>query len=140
MIYLAIKYHPDNKNKDLILSISDTCKSINLDCINIMQHVEKWGDFSFDPQELMRISFETIRKCQFVLIEFSEKGVGIGLEAGYAYALNIPVYVIHPPHVEVSNTLKGIATAIFPYESVKTLPLVLKQIKDHFYNSFENTY
>jgi nucleoside 2-deoxyribosyltransferase len=105
-----------------------------------MQHVEKWGEFSFHPRELMQISFETIRQCQFVLIEFSEKGVGIGIEAGYAFALNIPVYVIHPPWVEVSETLKGIAAAIIAYDSVATLPLVLQQIKDDFYNSFENTY
>lgn len=140
MIYLAIKYHPDNKNKDLILSISNTCKTIGLECICIAQHVEKWGEDSFPPNELMQISFETIRQSEFVLIEFSEKGVGIGIEAGYAFALNLPIYVIHPPHVDVSETLKGIATAIYMYDSVDTLLPVLSQIKTHFHNSFENTY
>jgi hypothetical protein len=140
MVYLAIKYHPDNKNKDLIRSISRACQINGLHCFCIAQDVEIWGEKSFEPADLMRISFEYIRSSDFVLIEFSEKGVGIGIEAGYAFALNLPLYVIHPPEADVSETIKGIATAIFPYDSPHALPGVLATIQIHFQNSFENTY
>ncbi len=140
MIYLAIKFHPDNKNKDLILSISHACQLNGLNCICIAQDVEIWGEKSFEPVDLMRISFEFIRNSTFVLIDFSEKGVGIGIEAGYAFALNLPIYVIHPPNIEVSETLKGIASAVFPYDSLDALQGVITEINNHFHSSLENRY
>jgi hypothetical protein len=139
MVYLAIKYHADNKNKDLIRSISHACQINGLHCFCIAQDIEMWGEKSFEPADLMRISFEYIRSSDFVLIEFSEKGVGIGIEAGYAFALNLPIYVIHLPEVEVSETLKGIATAIFPYDSLDALPSVLAQTKIHFSHSNQSS-
>ena len=127
-VYLAIKYHADNKNKALIEAITQACKKTGLDCLCIAKDVEKWGERSFTAEELMAISFEHIRESDLVLIEFSEKGVGIGIEAGYAFALNIPIYVIHPPLADISNTLKGIAANVIPYTNQADIESILLKI------------
>lgn len=132
MIYLAIKYHPDHKNRSLIENINLACENEGEVCVCIAKDVEKWGEVQFCPQALMEISFDKITKSKLILIEFSEKGVGIGIEAGYAHALNLPIYVIHPFEIEVSNTLIGIATAIYPYENYKQIPQVIQTILQHY--------
>ena len=59
----------------------------------------------------MKRAFLEIKRAAFVLIECSEKGVGIGIEAGYAYANGIPIVVIYRSGADLSNTLSGIMTA-----------------------------
>lgn len=132
MIYLAIKYHPDHKNKPLINAISQACEKAGLDCLCIAKDIEKWGENRFSPKTLMDISFDYIKKADFVLIEFSEKGVGIGIEAGYAAALGIPIYCLYPPTMDLSETLKGISTANFPYADLRDLPEIMNQIQTHY--------
>jgi len=54
-------------------------------------------------------------------VEFTEEGVGLGIEAGYAAALDIPVFVLVPPEAEVSTTLDGISTEVLLYSDDDTL-------------------
>ena len=62
--------------------------------------------------------FEIIDNCDAVLIEFSESGIGMGIEAGYAKAKNIPVYVMQPKGAKIFSTaMKGICSAWFEYKT-----------------------
>lgn len=127
-IYFAIKYHEDNKNRELIESISDILDQYGHNSICIAKDIEKWGENSYDPRELMQISFTVIDKADLVLIEFSEKGVGLGIEAGYAKATNKPIIVICKSGSDVSDTLKGIAKEILFYEKLSDLKPALKRL------------
>jgi nucleoside 2-deoxyribosyltransferase len=69
----------------------------------------------------MKLTFELINKSDFLIIEFSDKGVGLGIEAGYAYAKGIPIIVIAKKGSDISNTLKGIAKKIIFYEDPEEL-------------------
>jgi len=42
----------------------------------------------------MKKSTTAIDKCDFSLVELSEKGAGIGIELDYAYAHEIPIFTI----------------------------------------------
>ena len=64
----------------------------------------------------MREALGAIRTCDLVVVETREKGVSLGIEAGYAHAYRIPVVVLHQAGSEVSTTLRGIADAQIPYE------------------------
>jgi len=74
----------------------------------------------------MRISFEQIDSSDFILIDLTEKGVGIGIEAGYAYAKQIPIITIAQEESNVSNTLKGISKGVFLYKDIKDLDKILE--------------
>jgi len=115
-LYLAIKYHADLANKNLIERICNIVqKDHHVTCIH--RDLEKWGEYSFPVAELMENSFQIIENSDAVLIEYSERGVGIGIEAGFATARHIPVYVLLPKGKELSPTMKGICTGCFVYET-----------------------
>ncbi len=70
---------------------------------------------SFNAHDLMQRALAAIHHSTAVVVEFTEKGVGLGIEAGYAAALDIPVFVLLRPEAEVSTTLGGISTEVFRY-------------------------
>ncbi|MCB0411926.1 MAG: hypothetical protein KDD22_05330 [Bdellovibrionales bacterium] len=85
--------------------------------------MEKWGKVSFSPNELMQKTFAQIDQSDIALIEFSEKGVGLGIEAGYAFSKGIPVHVIAKAGTDISSTMRGIATKIVHYENFSEIDL-----------------
>ena len=119
--YLAIKYHEDNKNKELIKNIIKILSEKDIDVTVMCRDYEKWGEVKFEPSELMKLTFECINKSDFLLVEFSEKGVGLGIEAGYAYSKGIPIIVIAKIGSDISNTLKGISKEIIFYADLEDL-------------------
>jgi len=90
-IFISIKYHADHHNRTLIEGIAHALEKHGHETACIMRDVERWGEYKFDPTELMQLTFECIRQCDGVLVELSEKWVGIGIEAGYACALGKPI-------------------------------------------------
>ena len=110
--YFGIKFHSDNKNRKLIDDISKILKEIEIETICITRDIEKWGKNSFTPDELMKKTFQIIDSCDIVIIELTEKGVGLGIEAGYAYAKGKPVFTVANKKSEISTTLKGISKSV----------------------------
>ena len=119
--YLAIKYHEDNKNKELIENMIKILSEKDIDAIIVCRDYEKWGEVKFEHSKLMKLTFECIDESDFLLIEFSEKGVGLGIEAGYAYSKGIPIIVIAKIGSDISNTLKGISKEIIFYADLEDL-------------------
>jgi crotonobetainyl-CoA:carnitine CoA-transferase CaiB-like acyl-CoA transferase len=116
-VYLAIKYHADNSNRSLIETISSAFESRGCQVVNVARDLKHWGEVQFDPTELMRKGFDLIRMSEFLLLEFSEKGVGLGIEAGFAHAIGKRIVVIAKTGSDISNTLAGISSEIHFYDS-----------------------
>lgn len=93
-VYLAIKFHDDNRNRGLIESLSGVLQAMGFETVVMARDFERWGGTVFMPEELMRKTFAEIEKSDVLIVEYSEKGVGVGIEAGYASAKKIPVAVI----------------------------------------------
>jgi len=120
-MFLSIKFHEGGSNSELIKNIITNAKKSNNEMISIFTDYENEGEKHFEPSELMKITFEAINSCQVLIVEFSEKGVGLGIEAGYAFAKGIPVYVIAKEGAEISDTLNGISKEIFFYNVLEDL-------------------
>lgn len=121
-IYLGIKYKSDLSNKDLIEEIVNTLHEHHVFCVH--KDLEEWGVKKIPLNSIMEETFLAINQSDIVLIEFSEKGVGLGIEAGYAKAIQKPVYVFHKKGTEVSPTLYGIADKVIEYKKIK--PALIK--------------
>jgi len=119
--YLVIKFKEDNSNQKTIEDISALFKKMNIEIISMARDYEKWGEVKFTPLELMQKTFQIIDSSDLLIVEFSEKGVGIGIEAGYAYAKQKPIFVIAKEGSDVSNTLKGIAKDVIFYNNPEEL-------------------
>ena len=121
--YFGIKYHEDNRNRDEIDSLSAALRNDGIETICIVRDVEKWGDVQLSSQELMKITFDEIDKSDFVIMEMTEKGVGLGIEAGYATAKGKPVIVLTKEVQTLSNTMQGIANAVIQYSQPEDIDI-----------------
>ena len=118
--YLGIKYYSDHRNKGKIDFISSIVEKFGYSTTCITRDVEKWGKVQFSPNDLMFETFKIIESSDIVIIDLSEKGVGLGIEAGYAYSKQIPIITISEKQ-KISTTLLGISRNHFVYEEESDL-------------------
>ena len=119
-IFLSIKHHADHANRERIQMIARALERFGA-TICIVRDIECWGELHFDADELMRRTFAEIDSSNLVVIDLTEKGVGIGIEAGYAHAKGIPIVVIAPHGADISTTLRGIVRAVIVYDDLEKL-------------------
>lgn len=119
--YLGIKFHADNRNRAIIEAVSGTLGQAGFTTTCITRDVEKWGQHKFTPQELMARTFRVIEASDLAIIELSEKGVGLGIEAGFAFASGIPLVTIAQANSDISTTLYGISQSVFLYARFEEL-------------------
>ncbi len=74
-----------------------------------------------DDKELMDEALAKIDESDLVIVELSNKSVGIGIEAGYAKARGKPVIYLHKKGTELKQTMNGIAEVVITYEDVEDL-------------------
>lgn len=108
-------------NRSLIEALTAVLRQAGFQALVIVRDIEEWGEKSFSPQELMTHSKQAILKSEVVFVEASQKGVGVGIEAGMAYALVIPVVVLAKTGTKVSPGLLGIAQEVLYYSQVSDL-------------------
>lgn len=128
-VYLGIKFHSDNSNRETIEQIAQALGACGFETLCIQREVEHWGTVHLTPQALMTKTFEVLRTCQLVVIDLTEKGVGVGIEAGYAYAQGIPVITIARAGSDISTTLRGISHTSYLYRSMEDLKAFLSTVK-----------
>jgi nucleoside 2-deoxyribosyltransferase len=107
--YIAIKYHANHSNRERIEEISAALERQGFETVCITRDIERWGKVQFDPDTLMQRTFKEIDTSDVVVVDLTEKGVGVGIEAGYAFAKDIPIVTIARTGSDISETLRGIS-------------------------------
>jgi len=120
-LFLSIKFFEDQSNRDFIEQLTNKLSFLDLTVVCVVRDVEHWGQVALLETELMKLTFQMIDECQLFLVEASEKGVGIGIEAGYAYAKRKKIIVAIGDDKELSATLRGVASRIFTYRDIDDL-------------------
>lgn len=86
-------------------------------------------DFSLGQEhEMMRIAFEDIQNCDLLIVEVSKKAIGVGVEVGYAKALNKPIIYLRRSSSTYSTTVGGAADYAIEYEDAIQLQQELDRI------------
>ena len=119
--YISIKYRADNSNKNCIEKIASALEQSGFETVCITRDIEKWGQIELSPEELMQRTFTEIDLSHLIVVDLTEKGVGLGIEAGYAYAKGIPIAVIAKKGSDISTTLQGISQQLFLYDEFDDL-------------------
>lgn len=127
--YIAIKYYEDCSNRKLIEEISSALEINGFETTCIVRDMEKWGQVKFYPDKLMQGAIKAIESSGVIVIDLTEKGTGIGIEAGYAYAKKIPIVTIAEKGSNISTTLRGISNEVFMYNNVEDLVAFFRSIK-----------
>ncbi len=123
--FLSVKYHEDQGNRPHIESIVHELGKLGCETICVVKDMEDWGAIHYSPEELMRKTFEAIEASDILIVDLTEKGVGAGIEAGYAYAKGKPVITIAKRGADISTTLSGISKRIAWYGKYEEIPLLL---------------
>lgn len=126
-VYLAIKFHEDCYNRERIAALSSALARAGCETFCVARDLERWGEVRFSPDVLMQKSFAAIDASDVLLVELTEKGVGVGIEAGYAFARGIPVFTVAEAGADISETLRGISKATCSYATYDELTNFLKQ-------------
>ncbi|MCE2394854.1 nucleoside 2-deoxyribosyltransferase [Candidatus Poribacteria bacterium] len=126
--YISIKYRADHSNGDCIEKIASALEQNGFETVCITRDIEKWGQIELSPQELMQRTFTEIDSSHLIVVDLTEKGVGLGIEAGYAYAKGIPIAVIAKKGSDISATLQGISQKLFLYDEFEDLTHFFKDI------------
>ena len=122
-VYFGIKYFPDNRNKGLIEEFERCFSKHGFQSYCVARDMELWGEASFSAKEIMQETFARIDSSDLVVIDVSEKGVGLGIEAGYAKAKGKELIVTVRKGLDVSTTVSGTADRVISYETITGLRL-----------------
>ena len=127
--YISISYHKRQSLNTALTAIVSVLDELSIEPFVFVDH------YKFDTtqeEEMMAAAISELAHCQLLIAETSHKGIGIGIEAGYAKALNKPIVYIRHKEAEHSTTLSGISDYRIIYKSAddlqQQLDLIIKEI------------
>ena len=85
--------------------------------IELLVFVDKYNFKLGQEKEMMTIVFEEIDSSNFIIVELTKKGIGVGVEVGYAFAKQIPIIYIKRKDANHSTTVKGCSDYSIEYEN-----------------------
>lgn len=77
--------------------------------------------FVCEYQEMMQTALRHIRESALLIAEVSHKVIRVGIEIGYAVALNIPIVYLRKSTAPHSSTVEGVAGCAITYENLADL-------------------
>ncbi|WP_353160099.1 nucleoside 2-deoxyribosyltransferase [Myroides odoratus] len=90
--------------------------------------VEHYTFTAQQEKEMMQQAMQDIENSAFLLAETTDKGIGIGIEAGYAKALKKPVVYLRKQSAEHSTTLAGLSDYQIIYQDAVDLATQLEEV------------
>lgn len=82
-----------------------------------------------DDKKLMDEALKKVDEADLVLVELSNKSVGVGIEAGYAKAKGIPIIYLHKKGTKLKQAMNGISDAVITYVTTGDLIERISQLK-----------
>lgn len=128
--FFALKFHEGDEDKAKVEAIERALNQAGVTITLMARDVEEWGDARIpDGKSLMTdYAFPAMKQCDCNIIEFSEKGVGLGINAGYCYAIGKPIFVIAKTGSDISTTMSNLATKIIFYDKPEDLIAPFRRI------------
>ena len=127
--YLAISYQNRKKLSAEIESIKNVLTPFQ---ISLFVFVDQYQFTKEEEKQMMQHAFTEISSSDLLIAEVSEKAIGVGIEIGYAAALNKPILYLRNINTEHSTTASGTAgySVIYqkPEDLSKQLGIILEQL------------
>jgi len=117
-IYITSRFKGSIDNKADIDKLCAAVRDAGMKDFNFIRDIENYQpNFFKNQKELWEAALSNLIECDALLIDVSDSpGGGRLVEAGMAYSLNKPIYVIMRNNIEYKDFYNGIATAIFKYD------------------------
>jgi 2'-deoxynucleoside 5'-phosphate N-hydrolase len=89
--------------------------------ISLLVFVDKYQFKTGEEKEMMQTACTEIQAADFLIAEVSEKAIGVGIEVGFASALQKTVIYLRKEGTEYSTTIGGIANHQIVYANTQDL-------------------
>ena len=128
--FMSLKFDAGEDDKKKIDDLTNALLLAGIENVVMARDVEKYGKAVLpEGTKLMpNYAFPTMKKCDMLIVEFSEKGVDLGIGAGYAYAIGLPIYVIAKTGSDISLTMKNLAKEIIFFDNINELTEKFKEL------------
>lgn len=121
--YIAISFSKRKILDSVIQTIENSLKEFQIQSFVFVNQYE------FGPEqekEMMQQAVQDLNSCDLLIAETSEKGIGIGIEVGYAKALGKPIFYMRQLEAAHSTTVSGISDYQIVYKDFFDLSLQLR--------------
>ena len=120
--YIAVSY---SKRKLVDKEIALIIETLNTFDISPFVFVDNYKFDILQEKQMMSQAMKDIENCDILIAETSEKGIGIGIEVGYAKAKGKIVIYLRQQNAEHSTTVSGISDFQIIYSNSKDLKIKL---------------
>lgn len=104
--YISISYVGRLSLSSIVYAI-EQCLLLNN--IQSFVFVDQYNFALEDEKKMMAQAMSDIKSCDILIAEVTKKGIGIGIEVGYAKAMGKPVFYLRDAEAEHSTTVSGIS-------------------------------
>ena len=122
--YFAISYANRKLFDNIVERLENLLKKYD---IELFIFVDKYNFKSNQEKEMMETAFNEIDSSDFLIAELTTKSIGVGIEIGYAFAKNKPIYYIYKNGSEYSTTASGSSNYIIEYKDELDLIETMKE-------------
>lgn len=105
-------------------TIEELCSAVERAGFSVtctIRDFDDYGQEERDTSELTTFIFDSIEHADVVFLDMTDKGVGLGIEAGYASAFSKPIVALLADDAELSPTLQPLVKHIIHYEGFHDL-------------------
>jgi nucleoside 2-deoxyribosyltransferase len=123
--YISVSY---KNRKSVDSEIEEIIQTLRESSISSLVFVDR---YRFEPEqehEMMKTAMSEIDSCDLLIAEVSDKGIGIGVEVGYAKAKGKPVVYLRHQNAEHSTTVSGVSDFQVIYSDITDLKQKLTQV------------
>lgn len=119
-IFITSRFKGSSENKADIDKLCAAVRDAGMEDCHFIRDVQHYQpNFFKDEKELWAAALNYLTECDALLVDISDSPSGGRLvEAGMAYSLGKPIYVIVKNGVEYKDFYNGIATSIFKYDEI----------------------
>ncbi len=132
--FMSLKFHDGEEDKIKIDKLTEALLKAGIKNTVMARDVEKYGEATLPKGKKLMIdyAFPAMKASDMIIIEFSEKGVGLGIGAGYCYANNVPIYVIAKTGSDISLTMENLATKVIFYNDYNDITKAFLKIAKQY--------
>lgn len=123
--YISVSHSNRKLVEKELDAIADSLEKFKIESFIFVDNYE----FSVTQErQMMQQAMTNIDNCDMLIAETTHKGIGIGIEVGYAKAKSKPVIYIRQKNSDHSTTVSGISDFQIVYEDATDLQMQLSEI------------